>query len=60
MIGSDRLRKLWRGNTFGICWIRVMIRAGSHVCAPSVVRVNQIGLRPLPSRNPVSVSSQTA
>ena len=40
--------------------MRWMIRAGSHVRAPSVVRVNQIGLSPVPSRNPVSVSSQTA
>ena len=60
MIGSDRLRKAWRGNMFGICWILVMTRAGSQVFAPSVVFVNQYGLRPLPSRNPVSVSSQTA
>ena len=44
----------------GISEIRAMMRAGSHVCAPSVVFANHSGLSPVPSRKPVSVSSQTA
>ena len=60
MIGRDRLRKLWRGKMFGTSSMRWISRAGSHVCPPSVVRVNISGLLPVSSRKPVSVSSQTA
>ena len=40
--------------------MRPIGRAGSHVCAPSVVRVNQSTFVPVPSTNPARVSSPTA
>jgi len=41
MIGSERLRKLWRGKIDGIGTIRWISLAGSHVLPPSVLLVNQ-------------------
>ena len=41
-----RLPKPWRGNLFGMCWMRSMMHAGCQVLAPSVVFVNQLRNQP--------------